>query len=1160
MKLKNADIYERNPLKHELANSGVAQVTRKEDEDLHAYERTLRFELENFVCDGEYARGLEDLLRSFIDRLRVGEQPTPAWLSGFYGAGKSHLAKMLAALWQNYRFADGATAMSLAVHLPASIRDLLVELHNESRKYGGLHVASGLLSSVGSGQALGTVLGVVFKSRGLPPQVHLGRFVLWLKEQKYYDAVRKTVEAAGKNTFESAVYNMVANREIREALAKCDPGLGGEDGVREALRDFAKKTEVDETSFRMDMERVLRLDNGEIPLTLLVLDEVQQFIGTDTERTLQIQVVAELCASTFKGRVQLLATGQAAMGSTPELQKLKGRFPLNVHLTDNDVEGVIRQTVLQKSIKHRPDLEAVLSAASGEISRHLSGSNIAPNAKDADVLVADYPILPTRRRFFEAVLRAVDATGVVSQLRNQLRIAYDAAKATGSLPVGNVIGGDFVFDELQASDQFQRICPTELSNKIRALAGSADADEQLMGRLMKLIFVINRLPHEGHGDSGVRATADALADLLVTDLTADSASLRARVPELLKRLETEHHLVMVLSENGHEVYRENTKESQNWYADYQQAENELRGSSARLGTTRSDLLKGKVREALAKLRVAQGQLSLPRDHDINFEGTLPATADSKLTIWVQDGWNTTAKAVEKAAQASGVDSPTLFVFVPEKSKSDLNDAVIAMRAAEQTLQKRGTPTSPEGQDAQKMMERRLATAKETVARILAEAVADAVVHSGGGAVIEGDDLFAKVQKGIADSLPRLYSRFNVADQKEWGRAESKARSGDTDALKVIGHTGDVNTHPVCKELLDYYGTTGKKGAEAQDKYEAAPYGWPRDAIQAATLVLLANGFLKARDASNNFLTAKQIERNQFTKTTFQCEHVQVTVKDKMAVMSALKTVGIQCSPGEELSKAALLGPKLHEMRMRAGGEAPRPVLPPKSLIEDIEKASGNAQLVAIAARHKEIVDTYAAWSETARQIEAKSGPWQTLQDLLQFAQPLPQAAEWNSARDAIVEQRALLLSPDPVNAVRVKVEAALREALNGAANEYATEYAAEMETLQSSSDWQALTEAQRKEVIAAGDAPASYAVDTSSVDAILRELRQCDLKRWRDRIEALPNRFEKMRQRAAKLLEPTVVTVFLPRRVLRSEKEVRQWLAEVEKQLLDDVKKNPVQV
>lgn len=1158
--LTNAQLYERDPLRHELANNGVAQVDRKADEDRRAFEKTLRFELENFICEGEYQAGIERLLNSFIDRLRTGEQPTPAWLSGFFGAGKSHLAKMLAALWVNYVFEDGATALSLAVHLPTSIRDLLKELYVEGKKAGGLHVASGLLGSDVSGRAMGAILGVVFKSRGLPPQVNTGRFALWLKEQDYHDAVKKAVEASGK-AFDSALLNLAASKEIRQTLAKLDPGLGGEDNVRELLRtQFVANTAIDADLFEKDVERALKLGGGQIPLTLLILDEVQQFIGTDSARSLEVQQVAELCQSAFKGRVQLLATGQSAMGATAELQKLKGRFPVLIHLTDTDVESVIRKTVLRKSIQNKPVLEQTLDAASGEISRHLAGTRIASDAKDAGDLAADYPILPTRRRFFEAVLRALDPSGAGSQLRGQLRIAYEAAKKTAPLPVGNVIGGDHIFDELQASQNFHNICPNELLTRIRRLEGSQDADERLMARVMKLIFFINRLPHDDAADLGVRATEDTLADLLVTDLTKDSSALRARMPQLLKRLEDEHNLVMAIVEGGRAVYREKTQESASWYADFKQFEQEMRVGGARVGTKRAELLKEKIRAALASVKAKQGQMNLIRELDVSFDSALPASASKRLTVWVQDGWQTTQKSVEREAQAAGLSSSTLFVFIPERDKSDLSDAIVQLQAAEATLNKRGTPQTPAGQDAQKMMERKVQTASDRIDEILKQALADATVYSSGGAAIEGADLAQKVQTGVNDALPRMYPRFAVADQKDWNKVLDKARDGHTDALSAVGHQGDAEAHPVCKELLSYFGTSGKKGAEVQDRYENAPYGWPRDAIQGAALALLANGLVKARDANGAYLTAKQVERNQFTKLTFICEQVQVTVKDKLNVMSVLKKAGIPCSPGEELAKAALLGPELHKLRMAAGGDAPLPNRPPTTLIEDIERASGNAQLLVISNSKDVISQAIDEWRGLAERIKQRKPAWDDLESMLGYAAPLPASAAWMEERNAVVEQRALLDTSNPVATLKAKVESGLREALNKAAEDYAAEFAQQMQALESEAEWQKFTDAQRASVMAQVNVPASYPVNTGSADAILQELATCDLQRWRDRIAALAGRFEQVRKLIAEMLEPKAVHVSLPRSVLRTEADVRAWLVEVENRLLQAVKNSPIRV
>ena len=49
--MKNRDIYQRDPDKIILLNNGVAAMTDAETDDDR---RTLRFELEHFVCEGQY--------------------------------------------------------------------------------------------------------------------------------------------------------------------------------------------------------------------------------------------------------------------------------------------------------------------------------------------------------------------------------------------------------------------------------------------------------------------------------------------------------------------------------------------------------------------------------------------------------------------------------------------------------------------------------------------------------------------------------------------------------------------------------------------------------------------------------------------------------------------------------------------------------------------------------------------------------------------------------------------------------------------------------------------------------------------------------------------------------------------------------------------------
>ena len=70
--MKNREIYVKDPDKNLLLNNGVATVT---DEQTTEELRTLRYELETFVCEGEYAKGLKRILETYLTNLDRPEQP-----------------------------------------------------------------------------------------------------------------------------------------------------------------------------------------------------------------------------------------------------------------------------------------------------------------------------------------------------------------------------------------------------------------------------------------------------------------------------------------------------------------------------------------------------------------------------------------------------------------------------------------------------------------------------------------------------------------------------------------------------------------------------------------------------------------------------------------------------------------------------------------------------------------------------------------------------------------------------------------------------------------------------------------------------------------------------------------------------------------------------
>jgi hypothetical protein len=460
--MQNREIYEQDPKEFQLLNNGVAKVR-----DAHSEEalKTLRFELKTFICEGQYEKGLVRLLRAYLDNLDQPEQPA-AWISGFFGSGKSHLIKILRYLWVDYEFPDGAKARGLA-NLSTQVEERLRELSTQARRLNGAHAVSGTLGSGSKDSVRLALLSLIFTSVGLPEQYSLARFVIWLKEEGLYEELRRRVEEVEGKEWDREVRNLLVSDPIPKHLLELNPSLGNNVAdVRSLLRGNYPKQDSITLGEMVDAIHDALASDGGLPCTLVALDEIQQYIGNDSQKTYDVQEVVEKCCSEFGGRLMFVGTGQTALSGTPQLAKLTGRFNIQVQLSDADVQAVTRKTVLKKKASKRPDVQDTLTENSGEISRHLSGTEFEEKPEDEEHIVDDYPILPTRRRFWERVLRAVDEAGTKSQLRTQLKLVDEAVKQTAEEPLGTAVPGDFVYNDLRSellqSSAIASACPSWL--------------------------------------------------------------------------------------------------------------------------------------------------------------------------------------------------------------------------------------------------------------------------------------------------------------------------------------------------------------------------------------------------------------------------------------------------------------------------------------------------------------------------------------------------------------------------------------------------------------------------------------------------------------------------------------------------------------------------
>lgn len=1145
--IKNRDVFLKDPLENRLVNQGVAEVAEPgSDQEI----RTLRHELETFVCEGQYARGLERILSNYLDSLNREEQPA-VWVSGFYGSGKSHLVKMLRFLWTDYRFPDGATARGLA-HLPDDIQAHLRELSTQGKRLGGLHAAGGKLGAGAGGSVRLALLGLLFRSAGLPEDYAAARFVLFLKRNGFLDAVRMAVEAEGR-PFDRELKDLYVSPVLAKALLAVHPTFApSEDAVlTQIAAQFERPGDVSDADMATAIEEALGA-GSKLPATLIVLDEVQQYIGeTSTERAYQVQEVAEACSKRFGSRILFVGTGQTAITGTPQLQKLQARFKLPIELSDADVDTVVRKIVLAK----KPDKVALLSQrladCSGEISRHLPGTRLAPRPEDDEVLVADYPLLPARRRFWELALRAIDPTGTKAELRNQLTNVFEAVLATAGKDLLNVVPADFLYDQNKTQMVQSGALLREIQEVIEHLDDRSESG-RLKSRLCALCFLIGKLPREAGADSGLRATPGMLADLLVEDLAEGSNDLRQlSIPPLLAELAESGTLIQVGEE-----YRLQTRESAAWEQEYRTRLSRLQNDNSGLAIERGELLRARVGEVLKGLKIPQGQSKVQRKVHPHFGQDVPSAAGPDVPVWVRDGWNDDEKSVLADARAAGTESPLVTLYLREHATGELKKHLASAKAARETLAAKGQPSTVEGVEARTGMETRLRLAEQQRDALLGEVLAGARVILAGSGERSGSSLIEKVREAAGDALLRLYPFFDHADYAHWGKVVERARNGAADALVAVGFTGDPEKHRVCQALLSFV-AGGKKGREVRKNFEGPPFGWIQDAIDGGLILLVATGHLRAAQ-DGRILSHKHLDQKNLGVADFRRESATVTTPQKIALRRLFQEAGIQTAADSEGIAARDYLQALKALATRAGGDAPLPSIPQPPRLGELATLAGNEQLVALYEARDEFSGWRAEWSRRADLIAKRYPRWQALETLAMQARALPVAAEVAPQTDALRKNRALLNNPDPVAPLVGRLVQALREALQKEREAYAILYQQEKDRLAATATWERLTPEQQAGILNKQGVAGVPAIQVGTEQELLVSLTEISLDSWSIRRDALSQRFSKALEEAARLLEPKAVRVSLPSATIHGDDELKDWLEKVEATVREKLDKGPV--
>ena len=815
---------------------------------------------------------------------------------------------------------------------------------------------------------------------------------------------------------------------------------------------------------------------------------------------------------------------------------------MQIALGEADVDSVIRKTVLRKKPETESSISTMLKTNAGEISRHLRGSKLAHTVHDDPEAVLDWPLLPSRRRVWERILRELDRTGLGGTLRGQLRTTLDAAKTYAPKPLGTAVPVDFLYSRF-ADEAFNAgLLPAETRNRIEALRGG-EGDDPLKARILMLVYMLGRIA--GEADlHGVRAQPETIADLLTEDL-AGEPDLRRKLPLLLDALRDDGGVIEIGGE-----WRLQTKESAEWEAAYRSELAAQINDQTGISRVRREFLDQAIEGTLAgSATVSHGQSKESRKvHRLRPNEKTP-TDGVPLYLW--SGWDEDMTAVEKDIAAAPPTAAAVHLLINSHRPEDLSREIAIEKAAESVVSLKGVPTTDAGREAREAMALRGNKARDSAVAIIKEAVQSARVVQAGGTVIAGAPSDA-VKIAAANALIRLYPQFADADHAGWPKVLDRAKRKDPDAIKAVDHAGAPETHPVCKAILADLGP-GRKGSDIRSKFIGTPYGWPQDAIDGALMVLANAGQVRVTGEDGKAASLPDLPRAKMGVCTFRSETTIITLPQRLAVRGLLQDAEIPFEKEQEAFVLTALLDKLEAKARAAGGEAPAPVpavLPDAAALRAL---SGNDLLAELASRAVDMRQRLMDWKQTAQTIQARLPRWHLAERLVAAG-----AADQTSALEAVRTARSLNTDPDPLPPIVAAATDSLRNRLNAVFSDWEAAWTKGDARLGDDPTWDRLTPDQKHRIRQDNGLLPVTRPTVESPEAVADALQQRRLSQWADMAKALPTRIDDALAQAAAELEPKAHAVQLPGALLKSEADLDAWLAGVRSRVVAALADGPV--
>ena len=797
-------------------------------------------EVKEYVITKELRKHFSAFFNYYSDSFTVPTADIGVWISGFFGSGKSHFLKMLSYILENKSVAGTTTVEMFRQKFeddPATFMQIDRATRGETET---ILFNIDIESSINKDKtAVMRVFAKMFYN-------HLGFYGENLKVAmlEYY------IEQSGKTEEFRRVFEQKKGKpwvEMRRAFAFNGkfiiPTLME---VLDMSEDDAKKWFNDKTATELSIAQLVRdikeyVDKKPKNFRLLfMIDEVGQYVGTDTDMLLNLQSLTEKLGSECEGKVWVVCTGQEAIDEiikvrADEFSRIQARFKTRLSLSSSSVDEVIQKRILKKNAESEATLTEIYNQ-NDSVMRNLftfNGAQLDIKGYGTSFdFTTNFPFVPYQFIIMQKVFAEIRKHGnsgkhLSGGERSMLSGFQEAAQRVQDKDEYAIVPFFRFYDTVHG---FLDGAIRRVIERCARAAEAGDAGiEPYDVDVLKLLYLIRYI------DNDVPANLDNIVILMADDIRVDKITLRETVRESLNRLHGQNYIVRT-----GDTYNFLTDEEQ----DIQRAiKNETSVDTAAIVERIAQMIFADI-YTTKKYRYGKYDFAFDQMVDGVTVGAMIGGMRLKFLTVATDGTekSTFRLMTESHGQAIAVLADTDYYNALEQ----------AMKIRKYVKQRNVAQLPKSVQDIIRDQQDEATRLETSANEELRKAIINAEFYVAGEHIeIKAGDAKAKIDQALEYLVSHVYSELDLITHN----AET-----DADIINILLGTeqslpGLEPNRDAAAKMEEYLEVQFRKNlptsmADVQSRYQAIPYGWREIDIAAVAARLIFEQKVTIKYAGN----------------------------------------------------------------------------------------------------------------------------------------------------------------------------------------------------------------------------------------------------------------------------------------------------------------------